>query len=160
MTGRHRASAAALAAVGLLAAGCSTSDEPEELTAHITIHVQKTPKSPEKTAVLICPGRKPIERDVCAALDVVAPGVFQKVGESRVCTMIYGGPATATMDEAPAQSYEYVTVVAGQSLWAVASEIAPTADPRDVVAEILSFNGMSSAELFPGQRLALPPQYS
>ena len=73
---------------------------------------------------------------------------------------INGGNATATVDEAPAQSYEYVTVVAGESLWAVASEIAPSADPRDVVADILSFNGMSSAELFPGQRLALPPQYS
>jgi hypothetical protein len=97
MTVRHLAAAAALAAVGMLAAGCSTSDEPEELTAHITIHVQKDPKSPEKTAVLICPGRKPIERDVCAALDVVAPKVFERVGESRVCTMIYGGPATATM---------------------------------------------------------------
>ena len=71
-----------------------------------------------------------------------------------------GGPATATMDVAPAESYEYVTVVTGQSLWEVAGEIAPAADPRDVVAEILSFNGMSSAELFPGQRLALPPQYS
>ena len=73
---------------------------------------------------------------------------------------INGGNATATVDEAPAQSYEYVTVVAGESLWAVAGEIAPSADPRDVVADILSFNGMSSAELFPGQRLALPPQYS
>ena len=71
-----------------------------------------------------------------------------------------GGPATATVDDAPAQSYEYVTVVAGQSLWEVAGDIAPAADPRDVVADILSFNGMSSAELFPGQRLALPPQYS
>jgi hypothetical protein len=71
-----------------------------------------------------------------------------------------GGPATATMDVAPAGSYEYVTIVTGQSLWEVAGDIAPAADPRDVVAEILSFNGMSSAELFPGQRLALPPQYS
>jgi hypothetical protein len=88
---------AALAVVGLLAAGCSTSDEPEELTAHLTIHVQKDPKSPEKTAVLICPGRKPIERDVCAALDVVAPKVFEPVSENRVCTMIYGGPATASI---------------------------------------------------------------
>lgn len=97
MIRRHLGPAAALAVVGLLAAGCSTSDDPPELAAHITIHVQKDAKSPEKTAVLICPGRKPIERDVCAALDVVAPGVFQKVGENRVCTMIYGGPATATM---------------------------------------------------------------
>lgn len=71
-----------------------------------------------------------------------------------------GGTATASMDDAPAQSYEYVTVVTGQSLWEVAGEIAPTADPREVVTDILSFNGMSSAELFPGQRLALPPQYS
>ena len=71
-----------------------------------------------------------------------------------------GGPATATMDVAPAESYEYVTIVTGQSLWEVAGDIAPAADPRDVVADILSFNGMSSAELFPGQRLALPPQYS
>jgi LysM repeat protein len=73
---------------------------------------------------------------------------------------INGGSATATMDDAPAQSYEYVTVVTGQSLWAVAGDIAPAADPRDVVAEILSFNGLSSADLFPGQRLALPPEYS
>ena len=73
---------------------------------------------------------------------------------------INGGAATATMDDAPAQSYEYVTIVTGQSLWEVAGELAPSADPRDVVTDILSFNGMSSAELFPGQRLALPPQYS
>lgn len=78
-------------------AGCSTSEQPEELVAHITIHVQKDAKSPERTAVLICPGRTPLERDVCAALDVVAPKVFDPVSEDRVCTMIYGGPATATM---------------------------------------------------------------
>ena len=73
---------------------------------------------------------------------------------------INGGSATATMEDAPAQSYEYVTIVTGQSLWEIAGDVAPTADPRDVVTDILSFNGMSSAELFPGQRLALPPQYS
>ena len=73
---------------------------------------------------------------------------------------INGGNATATVDDAPAQDYQYVTVVTGQSLWEVAGDIAPAADPRDVVAEILSFNGLSSADLFPGQRLALPPEYS
>jgi hypothetical protein len=97
MTFRYTGAVVALAVAGLLSAGCSTSDEPPQLTAHLTIHVQKDAKSPEKTAVLICPGRKPIERDVCAALDVVAPKVFEPVSENRVCTMIYGGPATATM---------------------------------------------------------------
>lgn len=71
-----------------------------------------------------------------------------------------GGAATATIEDAPAQSYEYVTIAPGESLWQIASEIAPTADPRDVVYDILEFNGMSSAELFPGQRLALPTKYS
>jgi hypothetical protein len=72
-----------------------------------------------------------------------------------------GGGAVATQDVAqPGVVYEYVTVEAGESLWAVATEIAPSADPRDVVSDILAFNGMSSAELQPGQRLAVPTQYA
>lgn len=72
-----------------------------------------------------------------------------------------GGGAVATQDVAVAGgSYEYVTVEAGESLWAVATEIAPQADPRDVISDILHFNGMSSSELQPGQRLAIPTQYT
>lgn len=72
-----------------------------------------------------------------------------------------GGGAIATQDVAVAGgSYEYVTVEAGQSLWALATDIAPSADPRDVVEDILAFNGMSSAQIFPGQQLAVPEKYS
>ena len=72
-----------------------------------------------------------------------------------------GGGAAATLETAqPGVEYTYVLVEAGQSLWALAGEIAPTADPRDVVIDILEFNGMSSADLVPGQRLALPLQYA
>ena len=72
-----------------------------------------------------------------------------------------GGGATATQDVAVAGGdYEYVTVEAGQSLWALATDIAPAADPRDVVEDILAFNGMSTAQIFPGQQLALPDQYA
>ena len=71
------------------------------------------------------------------------------------------GGASATHDVAVAGgTYEYVTVEAGQSLWALATQIAPSADPRDVVEDILAFNGMSSAQIFPGQQLALPEQYA
>jgi hypothetical protein len=87
----------ALAGFALLAAGCGGGDQPEEWAAHLTINVKKDEKAKEKSAVLICPGRTSHERDVCAALDVVAPRVFQPVPEDRVCTMIYGGPATATI---------------------------------------------------------------
>jgi hypothetical protein len=78
-------------------AACGQSDQPDELTAHLTIDVMRNPKAKEKSKVLICPGRTPRERDVCAALDVVAPRVFNPVPDDRVCTMIYGGPATATI---------------------------------------------------------------
>ncbi len=87
----------AVACLALLAGGCAADDQPEEWAAHLTISVMKDAKSKEKSAVLICPGRTSHERDVCAALDVVAPRVFQPVPEDRVCTMIYGGPATATI---------------------------------------------------------------
>ena len=87
----------ALACLALLTVGCGADDQPEEWTAHLTISVMKNAKSKEKSYVLICPGRTAHDRDVCAALDVVAPRVFQPVPEDRVCTMIYGGPATATI---------------------------------------------------------------
>lgn len=87
----------ALASLALLAAGCGGGGQPEEWSAHLTINVMKNAKAKEKSAVLICPGRTSHERDMCAALDVVAPRVFQPVPEDRVCTMIYGGPATATI---------------------------------------------------------------
>jgi len=73
-----------------------------------------------------------------------------------------GGAASASLESTvqPGVEYTYVTIAAGESLWAIAEDIAPTADPRDVVNDILEFNGMSSAELFPGQSLALPEQYA
>jgi hypothetical protein len=88
---------AAFVLVAAGTAGCGADDEPEELMAHLTINVMKDADAKEKSAVLICPGRTARERDVCAALDVVAPRVFNPVPEDRVCTMIYGGPATATI---------------------------------------------------------------
>ena len=72
-----------------------------------------------------------------------------------------GGGALATENVAtPGGSYEYVTVEAGESLWALATDIAPSADPRDVISDILSFNGMSSSQIQPGQQLAIPTKYA
>ncbi len=73
-----------------------------------------------------------------------------------------GGAASASLESSvqPGVEYTYVTIAAGESLWAIAEDVAPTADPREVVNDILAFNGMSSAELVPGQRLALPTQYA
>ena len=68
-----------------------------------------------------------------------------------------GGGAVATGD---AGSLDVVTVAAGQTLWELAEEIAPTADPRDVIADFLAVNQLGSSGLQPGQQLAVPARYS
>jgi len=57
-------------------------------------------------------------------------------------------------------SFQYVTVESGESLWQVAETVAPKADPRDVIAGIVSLNNLGSSEVQAGQRLAIPAQYS
>lgn len=77
--------------------GCAQAEEAEELNAHLTIGVVKDRDAERQTKALICPGRTSKERDVCAALDVVAPKVFRAISAERACTAIYGGPETATV---------------------------------------------------------------
>jgi hypothetical protein len=69
-----------------------------------------------------------------------------------------GGMATATLDGS-GTDFQYVTVDTGQSLWEVAETIAPNADPRDVIAEIMQLNQLESADVMAGQQLAIPAKY-
>ena len=71
--------------------------------------------------------------------------------------VLNGGAADATRDAtAP---LEFVTVDPGETLWGVAVEIAPGEDPRDVIADLMSFNQLSSADVPAGLHLAIPPKY-
>lgn len=54
---------------------------------------------------------------------------------------------------------EVYTVLAGESLWDIAEAIAPNEDPRAVIDQIRRANGLSGAEVFPGDRLILPAGY-
>ena len=74
------------------------------------------------------------------------------------------GGGAAAMDPASAASlksvtFGHVTVQAGESLWQLAAQIAPSADPRDVVSDIVHLNQLSSAVVQPGQTLAIPLKY-
>ncbi|RNE62511.1 hypothetical protein [Cryobacterium tepidiphilum] len=68
---------------------------------------------------------------------------------------VNGGVAAAG-ERGPGQSFEYLTIAAGQSLWQVAEDVAPTDDPRDVIAAIVDLNRLTSEAVQPGQRIALP----
>lgn len=81
----------------------------------------------------------------------LAAGVaaFVLSGASAVAT-----PATTSIE------FDYVQVESGQSLWQLAAAVAPDADPRDVVSDIVHLNQLQSTDVQPGQRLAVPLQYT
>lgn len=70
-----------------------------------------------------------------------------------------GGGATASL-EGSSVAFQYVTVESGQTLWQLAESIAPAADPRDVIAEIMQLNQLQSADVYAGQELAVPAAYA
>jgi LysM domain len=70
-----------------------------------------------------------------------------------------GGEATASLGGSDVP-FEYVTVSSGETLWQLAGELAPTADPREVIDQIVQLNQLSSSDVFAGQELAIPAQYA
>lgn len=91
--------AAALLGVLAIALTSCGADAPTgaELESNLEMSVQADEKSTPRTASLTCPGEKAKDRDICAALDVVAPKVFEPVPVDQACTAIYGGPRKATI---------------------------------------------------------------
>ncbi len=69
---------------------------------------------------------------------------------------INAGDASGTRSSTPLAK---ITVVGGETLWSVAKQLAPTADPRDVISDIMAVNRLSTADIYPGEQLAIPAQY-
>lgn len=64
---------------------------------------------------------------------------------------------TAPLAQAqPTRSDRTVVVGTGDTLWSIAERVAPSSDPRDVVAVLEHANHLSSATIQAGQRLVLP----
>ena len=72
---------------------------------------------------------------------------------------VNGGQATASREGSDV-AFSYVTVASGESLWQLAGELAPTADPREVIDQIVQLNQLASSDVFAGQELAIPAQYA
>lgn len=51
---------------------------------------------------------------------------------------------------------EVVTVNSGQTLWDIAHDIDPQADPRDTIARIIELNDLPTTKVQAGQRLEVP----
>ncbi len=75
--------------------------------------------------------------------------------------VVSGGSALASLDSAaPGASFATVTVSPGDSLWSIAEDVAPAADPRDVVDAIVRLNAIEGGAIQAGQSLAIPAEYA
>lgn len=75
--------------------------------------------------------------------------------------VVSGGSALAARDLGGAtESFVTLTVSAGDSLWSIAEQVAPGADPRDVVDEIVRLNALDGVTVSAGQQLAIPSRYA
>ena len=66
-----------------------------------------------------------------------------------------GGTADASADQAD-QVNHVVVVQPGESLWAIATDIAPENDPREVIMRIRDLNDLGTQHVYPGQSLVVP----
>ena len=75
-----------------------------------------------------------------ALIVVLVPGAWRAMATAQV-----DGPTTIA-----------VTVQPGDTLWGIAAEIDPGADPRALIAEIREVNALAQSGLTPGQVLVVP----
>jgi len=71
-----------------------------------------------------------------------------------------GGSANASGETVATASFETVTVLPGDTLWAIAQTVAPNVDPRDAMHEIQKLNALAGSSLQAGQQLAIPAEYA
>lgn len=69
---------------------------------------------------------------------------------------VFGQSAIASSTPGSSASFTYVTVEAGDTLWSLAETYATGEDARDWIQDLASLNALASAEIYPGQQLALP----
>lgn len=82
--------------------------------------------------------------------------VMTPVLAAIISTGLNAGAAAAGDASMGSGSLATVTVAEGESLWNIAESIAPSRDPRDVVADIVRLNGLDSANVAAGAQIALP----
>jgi Tfp pilus assembly protein FimV len=64
--------------------------------------------------------------------------------------------SSAATGASRASHQRFTVVQPGQSLWSIARQAVPAADPRVTIERILDLNSLTGAAVVPGQRLALP----
>ncbi len=68
----------------------------------------------------------------------------------------FGQLADASDTSGPQSSEVTMTVESGDSLWTIATVVAPSIDPRETIERIRELNGLRGSVIVPGQQLVVP----
>jgi LysM repeat protein len=145
------------------------------LTISAPIAAPRRPRSRATVTTRPCgdPGRRRVARAAVPVSHGTRPSVAPTTGAVRLTrrgrlvvlllllalgavlslAVTSSGAASGTAQQVPVQ---YVTVAPGDSLWSIAGEVAPDADPRDTLAEIIELNALDGSSVQAGQRIAVP----
>jgi LysM repeat protein len=69
--------------------------------------------------------------------------------------LLFAGPGAQAGAESGSEAPIY-TVLAGETLWSIAKELAPSQDPRVTIDQLMRANNLRTAEIRPGDVLRLP----
>jgi hypothetical protein len=87
---------------------------------------------------------------------VVQAGAAALLLLAVICAVLLVGRTATAGEQAHPVPVSYRIVLPGETLWQIAGQVAPEADRRDTVDEIVELNGLRSAEVSAGQRVAVP----
>ncbi|MGO1537812.1 MAG: LysM peptidoglycan-binding domain-containing protein [Leucobacter sp.] len=82
------------------------------------------------------------------------------VAAALALAAVFGATQAQASAEGAADEFGYVIVSPGESLWAVASELDASVDPRNLIAEIMQLNQLEGSSVQAGQPIAVPLRYA
>ena len=93
-------------------------------------------------------------RLVALVVVLVAVVVLTLLATAAVARLAGGAPSAAGGPSTPAGPASTLVVQPGDTLWSIAADVAPDADVRITVDQLIELNGASP--IVPGQELVLP----
>ena len=112
---------------------------------------QETGARPVRTRVRLTRRGRIVVAVLITASMVLVAALAWLAGTAKADVAGGGVPSSAVY-----HSLRSVVVMPGQSLWSIATKYEPTADPRNVIQEIIDLNALNGTSAQPGQRLWLP----
>ena len=109
-------------------------------------------------SAMVGPGGRPAPRSAVRLTrrGRVVLGIVLSVPFAAVLMVVGSWSADAETQSSGAPATGVVVVEAGESLWEIASTVAPESDPRATITAIRDLNGLGSDAVVPGQALVVP----